>query len=89
MQFVPHIAPNQQGDESADFGVVELGCHSTQAFVHLVLGEQVRELFMNPVGDILQIRVDLGSTGACSKLCRTNHDRMLTSRYRRRRGGHL
>jgi len=35
MKLVAHIAPDQQGDERADLGVVELGRDPIQAFVHV------------------------------------------------------
>jgi hypothetical protein len=44
---------NQQGDEGADLGVVELGCHLAETFVHFARVELVTELFMDLVSDVL------------------------------------
>jgi hypothetical protein len=34
MRFVADIAPNQQGNEGGNIGVVEHGRHAVKAFVH-------------------------------------------------------
>jgi hypothetical protein len=62
LQFVADIAPNQQGDEGADVGVFELGCHLVQAFVYLARRQPVGELSVELISDVQQVRVDLGPT---------------------------
>jgi hypothetical protein len=73
MKLVAHIAPNQQGDEGADLGAVELGCDPVQAFVHRARVEPVGELFTHVVSDVLQVWVDCGSIGAGVKRGRACH----------------
>jgi hypothetical protein len=62
VQFVADIALNQQGNEGADFGVVELGRHPNKTFVHLLGVESVGELFVDLVNDVPQVCVDLEPT---------------------------
>lgn len=61
-QFLADITSDQEGDEGADRGAVELGCHPVQAFVHLTWVEPVGELLADLVSHVLQVRVDLGLT---------------------------
>lgn len=53
MQFVAYIALNQQGDEGAHLGVVELGGHPVKALVHVAWVEPVGEFFMHLLSDFL------------------------------------
>lgn len=65
MKLVARIAPNQQGNEGADLGAVELGAvelgrDPVQAFVHVIRVELVGELLTHLVNDVLQVCVDCG-----------------------------
>jgi hypothetical protein len=84
VQFLADVALNQQGDEGADRGVVELGCHGGQAFVYGVGVEPVVELLMDKLGDAVQVRGDLGSTIASVRLGRTGHAGNYSLTRRRR-----
>lgn len=53
MQFVAHIASNQQWDEGADLGVVERGCHPVKALVHVTLVEPAGKLLLHLLSDVL------------------------------------
>ena len=73
MQLVADIAPNQQRDEGADGGVVELGCHSVEAFVHRERIQPPVKLRVDPGSEIQQVGVDLGATLAGVRHSRTCH----------------
>jgi len=73
LQFLADITSDEEGDEGADCGVVEPGCHPPQALVHLTWVEPVSVLLADLVSHVLQVRVDLGLTWLDIKHARTGH----------------
>ena len=59
MKFVANIPANQQGDERADPGVVELSRDVNEAFVDRARVEPVVKIIVHLVGDLVQVRRDL------------------------------
>jgi hypothetical protein len=60
VQLISNVSPDQQGDEGANLGMVELCCHPVEAGIYGQGVESLIEFRVDFVNDFLQVRVELG-----------------------------